>query len=657
MSGTAGTARPARASTRYAWFVLLLAGWALLGVELVSRANNLGLVEDIAFSPYHIPGYAALLTLVIFVLASISRAGAGRGAWRRAFPRNYLGVPIGTAVIASWILLDVVWRWAFGIGYGIEGSLAPTRLLLPVGLALIASGPLLDALQDRPGDGMSPGAPARPDARNLAGVISLGIVAASATAFLGFHPADSVWSERAVDPIQDASEIWVMAANGSGQTRLLPASGDGIDYSLPVWSPDGSRIAFTQWKNLSGAAFNANPGGQVAAVWTMAADGSDLTLVADTDADAGWNWVPAWSPDGAWIMYTFTPLHSTGDASNAGGPPAPVPNAPPAGPLAAPQAPPAADLWIVHPDGSGRTRVTSAAGDDIAAVWSPDGTKIAFIGQRDGNDGIYLADIDGNTLSNERRLTDDSSDRAPAWSPDGARIAFESSRSGTADIWVINIDGTGLTQITSDSAWDWVPAWSPDGRRIAFTSDRENDVDVWSMASDGSDMQNLTHSPSRSDGQWSVAWSPDGSRIAYASAAYPPVLSSPIVREDLAAAGMLLQGFLLAVAALVLVRIRRPFGSFAILLDDDGRPRCDPGVGRVAVRPPGRHHGPGRRRPGDRGTGPLPGSCRGRGPARRVDPGRGPDPRHRWGSRMVHDAPRRGGPVLCDRRLGAWRDR
>ena len=60
MVGTAETERPARASTRHAWFVLVLAGWLVVGVLLVFRASNLGLIEDIAFSPYHIPGYAAL---------------------------------------------------------------------------------------------------------------------------------------------------------------------------------------------------------------------------------------------------------------------------------------------------------------------------------------------------------------------------------------------------------------------------------------------------------------------------------------------------------------------------------------------------------------------------------------------------------------------
>ena len=40
-----------------------IATWTMLGVVLVTRANTQGLVDDISISPYHLVGYAALLTL------------------------------------------------------------------------------------------------------------------------------------------------------------------------------------------------------------------------------------------------------------------------------------------------------------------------------------------------------------------------------------------------------------------------------------------------------------------------------------------------------------------------------------------------------------------------------------------------------------------
>jgi hypothetical protein len=86
------------------------------------------------------------------------------------------------------------------------------------------------------------------------------------------------------------------------------------------------------------------------------------------------------------------------------------------------------------------------------------------------------------------------------------------------------------------------------------------------MAADGSDVQDLSNSGSTADGQWSVAWAPDGSRLAYARAAYPAAPSTPIVREDLAAAQTLLFAAIVAFVALLLVALGSPLGGFTVAL-------------------------------------------------------------------------------------------
>ncbi|HUU97683.1 MAG TPA: hypothetical protein VM487_18260, partial [Phycisphaerae bacterium] len=73
--------------------------------------------------------------------------------------------------------------------------------------------------------------------------------------------------------------------------------------------------------------------------------------------------------------------------------------------------------------------------------------KIAFTTGRDGNYEIYVMNPDGSGLT---RLTSNAAiDEAPAWSPDGTEIAFQTNRDGNYEIYVMNADGSGQTNLTN----------------------------------------------------------------------------------------------------------------------------------------------------------------------------------------------------------------
>lgn len=176
-------------------------------------------------------------------------------------------------------------------------------------------------------------------------------------------------------------------------------------------------------------------------------------------------------------------------------------------------------LAVMHPDGSGRRRVTNDDRGYINPAIAPDGRRIAASRFTNDNtfEGLYLMNADGSdpTLLVHRSFFDGQA----AWSPDGARIAFQSFDEGPfgalAKIFVINVDGTGLRQLSPpiDEQNEWFfdegPTWSPDGGRIAFTRNSQ----LYLINADGSGFTLVQNE----DGAFNASWSPDGTRIAYQS--------------------------------------------------------------------------------------------------------------------------------------------
>ena len=178
------------------------------------------------------------------------------------------------------------------------------------------------------------------------------------------------------------------------------------------------------------------------------------------------------------------------------------------------------DIYVIHPDGSGRTRLTDHPAEDFDPVWSPDGTQIAFRSHRDGNEEVYVMKADGSHQQNISNAP--GGDYSPAWSPDASWIAFMSDRNGgNPNVWVMQPDGSNPRQVTDIPGISEYPTWSPDSRRIAFhcTFGRRlpngtGDFEICAVNFDGTDLVQLTDT----EGENKLpAWSPDGSKIAFQS--------------------------------------------------------------------------------------------------------------------------------------------
>jgi hypothetical protein len=231
----------------------------------------------------------------------------------------------------------------------------------------------------------------------------------------------------------EAGRLLIINADGTGQTILT--EGRFVQDDEPVFSPDGSKIAFHRQNG-----FRTD-------IFVMNADGTNQVAITSGETPPQTsNLQPSWSPDGIKLVF----------ASNRSG----------SGKL---------EIWMANADGSGLVRLTTAIqmstdgqgpifSSDINPAWSPDGSRIAFSSSRDGlaDRELYVINADGSNLT---RLTDNTNDdHRPTWSPDSQKIAFDSN-GAVKGICIINRDGTNLVNVTNDG---FEPAWSPDGLRLAY---------------------------------------------------------------------------------------------------------------------------------------------------------------------------------------------
>jgi len=239
------------------------------------------------------------------------------------------------------------------------------------------------------------------------------------------YSADGEWIALSRAPAGTPNgEIWVMRADGSGQTQLTSLS-TGEDRD-PTFSPDGERIAF---EHNTGAT----------QIWIMDADGSGQTQLTFPGAnpDEAVAVDPSFSPDGQRIAF----VRSEGSGASAG-------------------------IWIMNADGSGQTRLTSgsATSSDRDPNFSPDGQRIVFRHSGPGDADLRVMSANG---SDQSQLTSGGDDFGPVFSPDGTRVAFSREEPGGTFANIFLADSTGLNQnvapLTGDAApvFNFDPTWQP----------------------------------------------------------------------------------------------------------------------------------------------------------------------------------------------------
>jgi Tol biopolymer transport system component len=278
-----------------------------------------------------------------------------------------------------------------------------------------------------------------------------------------------------------------------GTVRVSLTGGVGLAIA-PAWSPDGTRVAFSTNRDTNGT----GPG----EIYVVDADGSDLHAVTHGVPPGHSRFEPVWSPDGSQLAYLER--NSATDPASADVWAVPAAGGAarrltsdagdkrgiawqPSGSLVAFDRAEAAGvwgLWTVDTASGVERRIGNVEGFGAAGsgFWSPDGTRLAF---PDGQAHLIVASADGTGL---HQLTAMRLTGAPAWSPGGDALAFSAIRivdgplerygpPTATDIFVADAATGASRRLTGpfdseiEGARGFSPSWWPDGSRLFFDSD------------------------------------------------------------------------------------------------------------------------------------------------------------------------------------------
>ncbi len=240
--------------------------------------------------------------------------------------------------------------------------------------------------------------------------------------------------------MRQESSLFVIAADGSGLSEVLPGNGGGViletavSLGYPAWSPDSRSLIFSAWGRTVGSQ----------SIWMLRL-GSETPVALVGGAGRAGEAVA--SRSGKVLYNTYD--HQT-------------------------------DLYLRDVASGEERRLTAHTADNGGARFSPDGSRVAYMSSRTGDMEVWVLDL---ASGKETQLTDSPGlDGIPEWSPDGTEIVFVSARDGGAGpgnhLW-ISPAGGGAARPMSETQAGGSVRWSPSGRLIGFVALDNNRPSLW----------------------------------------------------------------------------------------------------------------------------------------------------------------------------------
>lgn len=266
------------------------------------------------------------------------------------------------------------------------------------------------------------------------------------------HPALSPDGTRLafVLDLEGTTDIWALTLGDGALTRITTDRGLVAFWedAAPVWSPDGSRIAYNSDGNVNVVPAAGGPARRLlagsTAVWlddqrlTVIVERGRCSRLAVVDIDDPWP-SPLGPGDGdvgnarvahdGRILLSYWPKH---DLSRS-------------------------DIVVIDPDGKWTTLVGHP--DRRAAHQAVSGDRVAYTLEDGDRSAVFLTILDGGESSELARGDRDFA--ALTWHEDGRSLIATSTSRGRSDLVRIGLDGA-VEVVAEGGTWEW-PMSTPGG--------------------------------------------------------------------------------------------------------------------------------------------------------------------------------------------------